>query len=716
LRNPPPRHDRAVRGVVLALLLGGCSWAARPQSVAQGVQSIDRQQAEQERLKKMLQGATKAYIDRVMVPGEVPDLSDDGSQPASALEQGFSAWSAETRAQASRSSEALQLKSSRALGQRVVYRRETINYGAYELVADVRKGRGITASFFPSSEDADDIGTRVSFRGVGLPITTQLYLDSAAGVIYSDVATGLGRTDRLSPPVRPLLGLSARLYTDASELRAGFGNRGELAGGPFASFERSEGRLAWLGASHRTGPFTVGLQVNRAQDVPDRDSQDGTSRTDIDSLAASVSYATRLFGPTSQDRLRVTYLRSRKDGQAAAQGLFVEGSHTDKGFAAVAGFYKADPALYFGDASAAVGDVGAYLRADWFTGRLSWGGGVAVERSGESLGTRSRYASVNAYATYRLDRRSTLGGTVHVQQSDTRFASAQEDASGRSYHVSVYHQTQPHLQGFNRYQLTLRRREQLTLGGAPASGEEFEWQRDWIAGSAEGDKPELVTSLGIAHDRSEGRSTLSPTAGLRFRYTTGEGWLLGGHLRYTSSRSNLSASRGLSGSLDAEKQITEHWRIGASVSLNESRVTTEPVPLGSPQLIRSKDRYVSLYVRWDDVAGTSMYDLGLGGGLSRGAGGLEGVVFFDADRDGARQVSETGAGGIEVLLDGRFRTTTDRSGRFVFPLVPTGPHIVSLQLNSVPLPWGVPEGRTWQADVPLRGTATLEIPLVRGSE
>lgn len=710
--------------VCLCLLLGRAP--AHGQEPAPGVRPLDRSQVEAERLKKMLLGGSKAYIDRVMVPGDLPDLrEDDGSRPASDLADGFQAWSSETRVQHSQTNDALRLRSSTALGQQIIYRRETINYGSYELLAEARAGRGITSSsFFSLQPEADDPGARVTFRSVDLPVTTSLFLDSAAGVIYSDITGALSRSERISLGTRPVLGASLRLHTDQSELRVGSGARGELAGGPFASFERTSGRFSWAGLSHNAGPLALGLQVNRADGLrnPLADPAAAADDLTVDSLAATAAYTARLWGSGSTQRIRLSYLRSRAGAAGFAtenaQGALVEAAHTSQGEHLVAGAYAADPGLRFGESFAGLGERGAYARGDWFSTRLSWGGGAAYETAGAGLLGGERYVSLHGHLNYRIDRRNAVGAAVHAQSRRHGAAdpAGERGEGSRSYHASVYYHRTPHLRGSDRFQLTVRRRDAVALNAPAATGEEFEWQHDWIRGTLDEQKPELVTSLGIARDRSEGQSTLTPTAGLNFRLYPDVGWTLAGNLRYTSSRSNLSASRGLSGSVDAEYQLADQWRVGASLSLNQARVSTDAVPLGAPRVLRSNERFVSAYVRWDDSAGASLTALGAGGSVrSRGAGGIEGVVFFDADRDGKRQIAENGAPGVEVLLDGRFRTTTDRNGRFVFPLVPTGTHAISVQLNSVPLPWGAPEEKAWTADVPLRGTATVDIPLVQGT-
>ena len=67
-------------------------------------------------------------------------------------------------------------------------------------------------------------------------------------------------------------------------------------------------------------------------------------------------------------------------------------------------------------------------------------------------------------------------------------------------------------------------------------------------------------------------------------------------------------------------------------------------------------------------------------------------------------------------MDGRYRATTDRDGRFAFPMVGVGHHQLTLTLDSVPLPWGAASNAGVSIDVPLRGEATAEIPVVKVGE
>ncbi|MNT82469.1 hypothetical protein D3C72_2222010 [compost metagenome] len=91
-------------------------------------------------------------------------------------------------------------------------------------------------------------------------------------------------------------------------------------------------------------------------------------------------------------------------------------------------------------------------------------------------------------------------------------------------------------------------------------------------------------------------------------------------------------------------------------------------------------------------------------------------MFYDANRDGQRQIGEGGVNGVEVVLDGRYRTVTDREGRFSFPMVGQGHHRITVTLDSVPLPWGAADDAGVSVNVPLRGEANAEIPVIKVGE
>ncbi|RYF63819.1 MAG: hypothetical protein EOO29_43470, partial [Comamonadaceae bacterium] len=359
--------------------------------------------------------------------------------------------------------------------------------------------------------------------------------------------------------------------------------------------------------------------------------------------------------------------------------------------------------------------------------RLSWGVGADYAQQNpdrEPGRIADRRAALSAHANYRFGRDTFVGGNLHL--SDVRYLNAATLAIGtpglRSLNANVFYRTRFHDWGTSSFSATFYNNDALVANAPAATGEQLQWEHDWVTGKYETMRPEFITTLGVARDRSSGATQTYPTAGVRLRHWVDADWSLGGHLNYSSRSGNLSTSRGLSGSLNTERNLPGGWRLGVSASLNQAVLATRlnagtAASLGTsfqpPLLSRSNDKSVYVYLRWDGSQGTPYRAAGLRTLDSAGTGSIAGVVYFDANRDGEQQVGEVGVPHVDVFLDGRERVTTDRDGRFEFPVVATGSHPLTLRLESVPLPWGAAPDRVLRVNVPLRGQATARIPVVR---
>ena len=708
-------------------------------SVVAQVQSLDRLQAEQERLKKLIEGKPKAYEDKVMDPDTLPALSAADDAPPDESQMGFRSYLVESRYGLAQSS-VTGLDPSRVseFGLRTEYRQETLNYGDVVLQADVRRsGGGLDANLGQLNYATQATNDRVTVRNLGFPITPHTFADTSLGDIYSEVTDAFSRSYRLSLGSSTVRGLGTRVFDRDFDLRAGVGQRGNLYGGPYPGFESSQGTLAWLGYTQRfAGNLYAGVQFNRATGVVPFNYNLLASPTfgptsDVGSVAASFGYGRELFADGDK-RVRVMLLRSTAStstlgNNSHAKGVFIEAGFVSGRFRHELGAYATGPNLLFGDYTLAADNRGAYWRVDHTGPRFSWGAGVEYgqQNPGHDPGRMAdSRAAINANAQYRLDRDTFIGGNAYV--SDIRYDNASALAltsNGlRSLNASVFYRTRFYDWGTSSFSATVYRNDALVANAPAATGDQLQWEHDWITGKYETMRPEFSTTLGLAHDRSSGAMQTYPTAGVRLRYWADADWSMGGNLNYSSSTGNLSTSRGLSGTLNTERKLAGGWRFGATASLNQAVLTTNPnqgvvnvsgSSFQTPLLSRSNDKSVYVYLRWEGSSGAPYQSAGVRSAGSAGTGGISGVVYFDANRDGEQQVGEGGAPNVEVFLDGRERVTTDRDGYFEFPVVATGHHQLTLKLESVPLPWGAALDRGLDVDVPLRGQATARIPVVR---
>ena len=103
----------------------------------------------------------------------------------------------------------------------------------------------------------------------------------------------------------------------------------------------------------------------------------------------------------------------------------------------------------------------------------------------------------------------------------------------------------------------------------------------------------------------------------------------------------------------------------------------------------------------------------LGGAVGAGSGEVSGSVFLDANNNGRSDAGELGAPNVTVVLDGRFSVQTDAGGRFYFPVVATGRHVITVISDNLPLPWTlVNEGRA-QFEVKTRDRTEISIAAQR---
>lgn len=712
----------------------GQDGAPKPQHAIAGVETLDQFQTEQERLKKMLEGRPKAYEDKFMDSGRLSTGNEPDDAPPDAVQTGLRSYLLESRYGFAQVDGGAARRSAGEWGLRAELRQETLNYGDFILQTDLRHSvGGRDPGLGPLGYSTRTSGERFTLRNLGFPVTPRLFADTSLGDIYSDVTDAFSRTYRLSLGSSMVRGAGMRLFDGSTDVRVGTGERGNVAGGPYPGFEHGQGSLTWAGFSQRLAEHGfVGMQLNRATGVPAYGWGSSlwpyapvAGTEDVTSLAATVGYGSGLSN-NGDSKARLMVVRSQTSasfaqGADSAQGIFVEGGFRADGYRHELGAYSASPNLRFGDYLLSSDNRGAYWRVDHSGIRLAWGLGLDYEQQnpGREAGRWSAdRTSLNANAQYRLDRTSSVGGNLDI--GNTRYGDVSQfigmGAGSRRLNAGAFYETRFRDWGRSRFRATLRRNEALVVNDVAATGEEYEWEQDWITGRYETMRPEFITTLGLARDRSGGGTQTSPTAGVVFRFWPDADWSLGGSLRYTSRSGHLATSRGVSGTLNTEKAMGSGWRLGASVSLNQAVVEAAPSAFAGPLVSRSSEKTAFVYLRWEGVSGTPFQGVGLRNAGAAGGGSVSGTVFFDGNRDGEQQAGEDGIPNVEVALDDRYRVTTDRVGRFDFPLVATGSHRMTLRLESVPLPWGTTQGEGWNVEVPLRGQATVRIPVVRVGE
>ncbi len=727
----------AATGLVLGAVMPALaqSPASVPAASAQPIQSLDKAQVEQERLKKLLTQQAPAYVDKVLIETPLDAPSSAESEAAKPQGQGVQTFLVETRFGSTRSqNDGIQLRSSTELGVRTELRRETRNYGELILQADTRQRSGTDPAInYAASEKRS--GQRVTLRNIELPLTTQVFADTVVGHFSSDVTDAFARSYRLSLAGSTIEGLGVKVYDRDWDLRLGSGQRGVLVGGPYPGFERTQGQLSWAGLSRRWGQGgIVGLQINQANNVPSV--QDGSTAPLGGATERIASWATALgySGALSDNgdwRLRGSYVHSTaqrtnsaNDTTIAAQGLYLEASLRQGRYRHEMGLYAADPGLRFGDYNLPADNQGAYWRVDVSGLGLSWGLGLETETQNPKRDPQrlsSTRTGFNANTQWRIDRNQSLGTTFSMAQTryaaNPQFTSVGDQASTQS--LSLYYQKLVPRWGRSRVSFTARRSDATGAalqGSAANATDELLWEHDWITGSFENLRPEFTTSIGVAQERNSNGVQTYPTAGLVFRLWLDSDWSVSSSLRYSLRTGDETTSKGLLGSLDTELALGQSWRAGASLSITKNQQQLNASAQNTAQSSASKDVLLFAYLRWQERIGTPYASTGQRNEASAGSGDIAGTVFYDADRDGQQQTNEAGVAGVEVLLDGRYRTTTDKNGRFEFQAVTTGRHQITVRQETIPLPWSTTSQDPVKVDVLLRKSVNYRIAVTRISD
>src|SRR5690606_8626860 len=109
-------------------------------------------------------------------------------------------------------------------GLRADYRRQTTNFGEWNLQLDARHRDGDLAGGGSYWSRANKTGSeRVTVRNYGLPVTPRLSADSSAGDFYSDLTDAFARSYRVGFGTTAVRGAATRISGPGLDLRIGAG-------------------------------------------------------------------------------------------------------------------------------------------------------------------------------------------------------------------------------------------------------------------------------------------------------------------------------------------------------------------------------------------------------------------------------------------------------------------------------------------------------------
>lgn len=581
-------------------------------------------------------------------------------------------------------------------------RRTRVAYGLYGLIETPNHG---SLSVDGNYAQGEDEGT-LTLRQRALPVGDGWMANHELGLINAPTVSILRLPSRVFVPSAILQGVSAEWESAGRglQLQGTAGRPGQLQLFPSGGFRRLEGSRTRLAAQWRLGAeqidplglsfpgWTVALQNEKADGVSIDSfgfpfSSPSTALVDANSALTALRYE---GGDHKIQGHFMTTTTSNLSGQRS--GFWIDSEWDDGPRKHGLGAYRLDPDLTWAQLPIANNLMGVYGRTSWRTRQWSADTSLDWLRSVRNQGTSGIFATANM--RWRLDRSSSFGAGGSLRSFSTLAS---------SFYLDWRFQNTWGASGL---------RLDVTTGENQPTSHSLTYDQDWLTSQGWS----LATSLGLAQygaDVTQGLPVdnvitsavsftvpLSPLSSLRGILNTEQG--------------NVGQSR-YSINVGTNWRFDSRWSLEANLTRSSGRSRTtfslDPLAPLQSQTISTSERSFYAVLRYELQAGSR--SVPLGGKATQGGGRVAGAVYFDTNRSGTQEASETGVPGVTVYLDNRYAVRTDDQGGFEFPFVATGPRTVSLRNDSLPLPWVVVDSGQTKVDVRLRETVTLSLPVQR---
>ncbi len=560
---------------------------------------------------------------------------------------------------------------------------ETVAYGAWSLDAAAHGG---TAE--PGDAGSHGVAT---LRQRGMPFDGGWQADNALGDLNS-VDISLARLQpRFYLPTTPMQGLTTE-WRGPSGLQfvGGVGEPGLYDGIAVPGFRTVGGSTATAGAQWSPAAnWTVGGQLIEAHDV-------NLAAGPLFDLGTRLSSNAGLVSALWQDggtHVQFNLMDGGISGSGNGTGAWVDGSMTEGRLLHNAGMFRIDPNLSWGNQLISNDVEGGYYRLNYQSRQWIADVGVDAVRSVSGLGASTTFLTGDT--RYQLSRDWGIGGVANVSRT----------SHGTSWSAEGYVDHQNPL-GTSRAQADLA----TTPTGNDAT---LTLDQAWsglgglrlttavsverITGALLNDVPQDSTVVGVAVN---GGGQFTTRLGMEC------------NVRWTGAVQGHAAP-GVSATVSLTWQMTRSWQVLATYYDSEVGAWTPLTvvsPLTPPSMTvipAAQERGAFLTIRYQRAAGAHFAPLG--GAPGAGSGTISGTVYLDTNLNGRLDAGEPGAANVTVVLDGRYSVRTDPNGRFEFPVVAAGHHVITVVSDNVPLPWFLANDGRSEIDVATRGHATVEI-------
>jgi len=485
---------------------------------------------------------------------------------------------------------------------------------------------------------------------------------------------------------------------------AGGGEPGIFNGIRVPSFDTLGGSTATVGAQWSPAPhLTFGGEYAGARDadiyyVPPNSylvPQVSTQRVSSDTGLLAAGWH------EGNDRLQLNLIDGTLDGNSNAFGVWADGTLTRGAYTQSFGAFRIDPHITWGNQLIPSDVQGGYYRVGYQSRRWTADAGIDEVLSVSGNGVDSTF--LNGDARYQLSRDTGIGGVANMLM-------AHDGSHNNAWSLEGY-LDQANAWGSGRLQAYYAQAE-------PTQDASVTLQQSWAL------RPGARLSTSVSVERMSGDlvvgqpqqdATLVRLAAYGGADLTAR-MSLDGNVQWATAVAGHAAPAA-SADVTLTYQIARRWdllfsyyenRIGSYTSLVVNSPLTAPTPVPQPW---QGQRGIFLTLRFQDARGGHFVPLG--GAPGSGSGRLTGVLYLDANENGRFDAGEAGAANVTVILDGRFSTRTDANGRFDFPAVAAGHHVVTVQTDNIPLPWTLVNGGRTEVEVTTRDRVDVNIGAMR---
>lgn len=556
------------------------------------------------------------------------------------------------------------------------FRRETENYGAFSLEGALREGGHSVITGWQRNIAFE--GDWRANNGLGMLNTPSTELTRRQYRFFIPTMTMAGGVTEWS-----------KKDGSGTTFLAGIGQPGIYTGIRVPAFYGLPGTVFSAGAqTSLSSSMEAGLQIVGANGVNlNPNPFTNTRGPELSTTGALASVAWN----GGDARVQANFIGVESNLNGTRGGGWVDAWLRGETLDHYAGIFRLEPGLLWGNQQIVTDIQGVYYRTNYQSRQWQWDGGV--DYSNPVSGSYRGSVFLTGNGRYQYSRDWGFGGGTNIRQglSDAWSTFAFVDNQNRL--------------GVTRFQMNYaqdptRQGTQLTL------------DQTWNLQQS----TRLGTALSLLHENGDTGSFNNIGLSVYGGGVVGNNLTLDGSVQWNSQAGSVQGP-------STYVNVALNWRFlpgwMASIFAYQNNATVwRPLvvdsPIANPDLSEQQkwnDSGVFLSLRYEFSAGRSYAPLG--GAVGDGAGNVTGIIYFDQNDDGRLSSGEQGIPNLTVLLNGKFVTRTDASGRFEFSQVRAGNHVVTVLPDNLPLPWRLRNEGRKEISVDVRGTTTLEIGAAR---